>query len=68
MNEDPDMKFGFSVNENKIAHVVQVGYYGLFQYMRSFLDSLSDAANVEINKTCMDIFRQSEKKSVFEAD
>jgi hypothetical protein len=60
------MRFGFSVKEGKISKIAKVAYHGLYQYLRSFMDALSDSANAEIEKTCLEIFNESEKRSIFD--
>ena len=61
---DAEFKLGFSVNENRIGQVAKVAYYGLYQYMRSFVDSLSELAREEIRRTCLQNLDQSLLKDI----
>lgn len=50
--QDPAHSYGFSVQHDKIRPLVRVVYHGLLQYMRSFMDSMTDEASREIERTC----------------
>jgi hypothetical protein len=44
---------GFFVEEKHIKYIVERAYYGIHQYLRSFLDKLTSLAKEEIRSTCL---------------
>ena len=51
---------GFHVEERHIKYVVIRAFYGIHQYMKSFLDKLTTFAQDEVRTTCLyeyEIFR-----------
>ena len=60
----PGFNYGFSVHKKHISRVAEVAYYGIYQYMRSFLDKTSDAVKQEVNSLCSELFEDTEEQSL----